>query len=632
MAFNGYMNKRLRININKESVQEEVISEDFCQKFIGGKGFNTKILLDEVGPGIKPFSKENLLIFGVGPLIGTPAFSANRLTISAKSPLTGVIGNSSIGGGGLAVKMKGAGYDQIVITGKADKLIYLVITDKNIEFRDAEHLKGKSTSETMLLIKREIGDISAAVACIGPAGENLVRFACIITEDHAAGRTGMGAVMGSKNIKAIVFKGSKKPQVYDKEKLSAIKKDILQELNSDPAIEKAKKYGATTAVEALNSIGVLEVKNLQTGIFDEIEKISGKMVRDNYGIKKRGCLYCTIGCRSLSLFHSKEFGSFVLAGPEFASLQSFGSRIGNSNVESTCFMTKLANDYGLDFMSFCGVISWLMECYEKGLITEEDIDGISLNWGDYNKVILLMEKTAFRRGIGDILAEGSYRASRASEKFGEKTKEYALHVKKLEFENFDPRGYKGRGTGFGTSARGADNCTTLCSIESTLTEKQAEKLFGNKEAAKLTGVKGKGKLLKYMEDFTAVSELLGLCRYAMYAFSSNLDHTIARSKLLSKAFSYVTGMIPEDESLDFLVEAGERLINLERMYNVREGLTRKDDLLPERFRFEPLPEGPSKGSVIEEDQILDEYYEERGWDKETGIPLDSTLKRLKLKI
>src|SRR5665648_692584 len=242
MAFNGYMNKRLRINLNKNSVQE-----DFCRKFIGGKGFNAKILLDEVGPRIKPLSEDNLLIFGTGPLIGVQVFSANRLTISAKSPLTDVTGNSSIGGGELAVKMKGTGYDQIVIAGKAENLVYLVITGKNIEFRDAEHLRGKSTSETMLLIKREIDDISAAIACIGPAGESLVRFACIITEDHAAGRTGMGAVMGSKNIKAIVFKGSKKPQVYDKKKLSAIKKDILQELNSDPAIEKAKKYGVYIA-------------------------------------------------------------------------------------------------------------------------------------------------------------------------------------------------------------------------------------------------------------------------------------------------------------------------------------------------------------------------------------------------
>lgn len=624
MSFGGCYGKRLRIDLSNLKFYEEQIPIEVIKNYIGGRGLNIRLMLDEIEPGIDPFSEKNLLVLGVGPLIGTATLFANRLTISGKSPLTEVLGDSSIGGE-VGTKMKNAGFDQVIITGKSTQPLYLIITDNGVEFKDASHIWGKNISEANLLIKREIGDIKASMLCIGPAGENMVRYACILSDDHAAGRTGMGAIMGSKKIKAIVFQGMKKPTVNDRKGLSNVMKELSKALEEDPAIEKAKKYGASTAIEGFNSIGVLEVRNLQTGILPQVDKISGKTVRDNHAIKHRKCLLCPIDCRVLSLFHSKEFGSFILGGPEFASLQNFGARIGNTELDAICYMTKLANDYGIDYMSFCGVVSWLMECKEKGLISEKDIDGLRLDWGNYNDVILMMEMTSFRRGVGDILAEGAYRANRLLNINDDK---YILTIKKMEFEGCDPRGYKGRGVGFGVSARGADNCRTLCAIETIVTADEALELFGHTDAANLRGVKGKGNLLKYIEDLTAISELLGLCRYGMYSYVSTLDRLLLRTRLIAKAFSYVTGLIDVDESLLFLLAAGERLINAERLFNVREGLGRHDDLLPKRFRFEAMPEGPAKGSVVENDDILDEYYEARGWDIKTGIPLHDTITRL----
>ena len=278
-------------------------------------------------------------------------------------------------------------------------------------------------------------------------------------------------------------------------------------------------------------------------------------------------------------------------------------------------------------MAFGAICSWLMECYENGALTKADLDGLDMSWGNYNSVLLLLEKTAFRRGVGNIIAEGEYRAC---QHFGERTEPYALTIKKAEFEGCDPRGYKGRGVAFGTSARGADNCRALSAIESAMTPEFAKENFGDEDAARMTGWRGKGKLVKYLEDLPGISELLGLCRYGPFVFVTGIPRLLARSEMCARGWAALTGMVEPDKALDYLVTCMERVLNLERLFIVREGARRKDDLLPQRFRTVPMPEGPAKGSVVENEKILNEYYQARGWDVETGIPLPETVERLGL--
>lgn len=605
-----YSGRRLVIDLSSKEFRIEKIEENEYKLFIGGRGLNAYYAYRHKLHLCAPFSDKNMLLFSPGALVGMPCLYANRMTVTSKSPLTDFLGDSNVGGN-FPVFLKWAEWDQVVIEKKSDKPLYLVIDKNKCTFEDASYLWGidSDEAETALLQKYK-NKKNIACMVIGQGGENKVRFASIHSGAHAAGRTGMGAIMGDKKIKAVLILGSI-PRYEGFDASKKIIKKLANIVNNDPAVEKAKIYGATTAIEGFNSLGVLEVKNLSTGVWSEVDKISGKRLRDKHTIRRYGCIYCNIHCKGISRFNN-EYGDYEVHGPEFAGLQNYGARILNSDLPSVCFMTKLSNKKGIDFMSMGGILSWLMECLEKGYISHKDIDDIQLGWGKVKESMELINLVAERKGVGQILAEG---AARASDFFGKETKKCLLTVKKMEFEGCDPRGYKGRGVGFGVSSRGADNCRTLSAFEGLLKKDEAKLLYGSEDAAVLTGVKGKGKLLKYIEDYSNVADLLGLCRYGMYVFASSKESIVARGDAIGEYFSNISN-IESYRDYDALVKASERTLTLERVMLQENGCRRKDDLLPKRFRKEPMPEGPAKGGIIENEAILSEYYEARGWTKD----------------
>lgn len=496
-----------------------------------------------------------------------------------------------------------------------------------MEIRDADYLWGKSTSQTERIIKDEIGDTNIKVASIGQAGENLVKFACIMNDiDHAAGRCGLGAVMGSKNLKAVVVRGSNDIKIWNSKKFLDAVDEIVGVLQKDPETSIVRpKYGTTFLVTLLNEVGRLITRNLQTGVFEGAEKISGEALNERYLVKSRGCFGCYIGCDRYSAVTEGPFAGTYVGGPEYEVIMSFGSRCGNDNLPSIIKANELVNEYGLDALSAGGAISFAMECFEKGIITSRDADGLDLSWGNYEAILKLIELIAFRKGIGNILAEGS-RA--AAEIIGKGSQKYAMQVKGLDIPSGDPRAGKAFGLAYATSDRGADHLRGLPTyFERLAKEEEAIKMFGSPDAVKHHEWKGKGKAVKWHEELCAIPDMLGICKIAS-CNASRLEYLIA--KVIdggSKLYSAATGIIL---SSDELVMVAERVINLGRAYNVREGITRKDDTYPDRILKEPMPEGPAKGEVLELDPMLDEYYEARGWNKSTGIPTREKLLELGL--
>ncbi len=605
-----YSGRRLVVDLEKKSFQFDPIEPSEFKNFVGGRGLNAYYAYTRKLHLVDAFSERNELLIAPGALVGMPCLYANRMTLTSKSPLTGLLGDSNVGGD-FGVFLKWAEVDQVVIQGKSATPCVLIIKKNSCLFEDASDLWGKDVGEAEEFLRQNYGQVKRfSSLTIGPGGENRVRFASVHSGAHAAGRTGLGAVMGDKRIKAIVVQGGI-PRFDDLN----LDKGIMQRLNrvvkQDPSFPNAQKYGATTAIEGFNKIGVLEVKNLQTGVWDQHEKISGKYLRDTFTVKHYGCIFCNIQCKGISRFINETGGEYEVHGPEFAAMQNYGARILNSDLPSVCKMTKLSNNKGVDFMSMGAILSWLMECLDRSYITGKDLDGIGLGWGKVDESIELIQKVALREGVGNTLAEGGERTSRV---LGEKTRQCLLTVKGMEFEGCDPRGYKGRGVGYGVASRGADNCRSLGAFESVLTKQEAISLFGSEEAASLTGVRGKGRLLKYIEDYSNVADLLGLCRYGMFVFATNLESILERCDLIYDFYSHVSGFDSSDRYKE-LAKCSERLINLERIMNLENGCGREEDLLPKRFRIEPMPEGPAKGNVVENEAILDEYYEARGWHR-----------------
>ncbi len=608
-----YSGRRLVVDLEQRSFGFEIIEPQEFRKYVGGRGLNAHYAYSRKLHLADAFSDENELLIAPGALVGMPCLFANRTTLTSKSPLTGLLGDSNVGGD-FGVFLKWAEIDQVVIRGRSASPCFLVIKKNGCLFEDASDLWGRDVGETEEILRQRYGSSKrSSTLTIGPGGENRVRFASIHSGAHAAGRTGLGAVMGDKGVKSIVVQGGV-PRFDELGLDKGFMKRLDSLVKNDPSYEGAKQYGATTAIEGFNKIGVLEVKNLQTGVWDQHEKISGKYLRDTFTVRHYGCIFCNIQCKGISRFKNETDGEYEVHGPEFAAMQNYGARILNSDLPSVCKMTKLSNNKGVDFMSMGAVLSWLMECLDRDFITIKDLDGVGLDWGKVDESIELIRKVATREGVGNILAEGGERASRS---LGEKTRDCLLTVKGMEFEGCDPRGYKGRGVGFGVASRGADNCRTLGAFETVLTKQEAVSLFGSEEAATLTGVRGKGRLLKFMEDYTNVADLLGLCRYGMFVFAKSLDSIFARCDEIDGFYRAVSGFDSSDGYKE-LARSSERLINLERIMNLENGCRRKEDLLPKRFRVEPMPEGPAEGSIVENEVILDEYYEARGWH-ENGV-------------
>ncbi|MEM3522304.1 MAG: aldehyde ferredoxin oxidoreductase family protein [Candidatus Bathyarchaeia archaeon] len=622
--YKAYGGKIIRVNLNNLKVIVQELSNEFAESFLGGSGFITKILWDEVNPSLEPFAPENRLIFAVGPLCGTGWPQACRFSVGAKSPLTGIYGDSSCCGF-FGPELKFAGYDVVIFEGRAEKPVYLFIDDENVELKNASNLWGKLTSEVNSIIKEEIGDEDIQVSCCGPAGENLVRFAGIIHHTRAAARCGLGAVMGSKNLKAIAVRGSKGIEVAYPDKFYEFVEEIIAQCKESKHLQRRKDYGTTILVELMNEIARWPVRNFQTGYFPYAKEMGGEIIREKYRIKDRGSFSCWSPCEKPLIIKNGPYKGIYEKNPEYETLSAIGARCGIHKLEAIIYANKLCNDYGIDTISLGGTISWLMECYEKGLIKKEDVEGLDLSWGNYETLITLIHKIAKREGIGNLLAEGSFKAAQIIGKGSEK---YVMHVKKQEIPAQDGRAQKSMGLAQAVASRGADHLKAFPLLDETIREEFIIKRYGKEylpEMANRLDPKYKPFLIKDGEELCALCDILSLCKSSGTALP--LPSGAVYYPEMAKAISLACGMEINAEGIR---KVGERVVNLQRAFNIREGISRKDDTLPERFTKVPAPEGPPKGHVVELERMLDEYYELRGWDKKTGLIPRKKLEELRL--
>jgi len=608
------------IHLNKDSVEIAPIPLDLRKKFLGGRGINMYLLSKSYSPYLDPLSPENPLIFGAGLLTGTLGFGS-RMNITAKSPESGHLGDSNVGGDFGAELVK-AGFSHLVIKGKSQRPVYLLIKNGKVEIRDAQKLWGQDTVETQRIIRQELGDGKVQVASIGLAGENLVRFSAIRTGmKNSAGRTGMGAVMGSKNLKAVAVRGTlditiSDPKYYFKYYLKNMKK-----LMETKWVQALGKYGTPLLFQYANAMGFLSIRNNQfTTIGDQGVALEAEAL-EPFSTGMLSCFGCPAHCRHRFFIEEGKYKGTKGEGPEYASIGSLGTKLGNIDLQHILYATELCNRYGLDTISTGSYLAWAMELFQRGIIDQEMTE-IPLNWGDREAILQLIHQIAKRKGFGNILAEGAF----AKKIFGEASKDYLLDIKNFPIEMTDERLPKSFALGMATSTRGACHMRSRPSLDILgLPEEVLKKIYGGPVSDRFSSYSGKGRMVWWHEIFNAVSDALGFCRF-LTVFSS--PHA-PQYKEFSKLIALSTGLAfpPKD-----LKTIGERIYTLERMMLVKDGISRQDDTLPKRYFEEPIPEGPAQGEIIspkEFDGMLDEYYRLHGWDK-NGIPQTRTIKRLGL--
>ncbi|MEM3506798.1 MAG: aldehyde ferredoxin oxidoreductase family protein [Candidatus Bathyarchaeia archaeon] len=602
METSFFAKKALFINLTKKEFRIQEIPKEWFKLYIGGIGFGIKIIFDKLNPKIDPYSPDNTLVFSIGPLTGTPTPMFAQTCVVTKSPLTNGVFNS-YAGGTFGFKMKLSDYSIIAISGKSNKPCYVKIQEDFVEFLDASALWGMSTSKTQEAIMKDIGNKKLAIACIGPAGENLVRFASIITEKRAFGRGGYGAVMGSKNLKAIALIGKDKEETYDENFIKAVneaKETLKKALSSEwHLIRIFSNYGTLGGLPLVNEKGVLATRNHKEGQFEGAEKIGPEYFKSKLRIKDVSCPACLVHCgRVYGVKEGIYFGT-ISEGPEYETVYAFGSNCGNDYAESIVKADYLCDEYGMDTLSTGVTIAFAMECYEKGILTKKETEGIELKFGNHEAIIDTIEKIVKRKGIGNILAEG---CRIASEKLGKGSKEFAMQVKGLEFAAWMPTGMKGIALTFATSNRGA--CHKRAIIGDELMDKVSKEAY-----------EGKALLVKNIQDKVNAIFTLIACRFSEFVYPLSL---------YVKLLNSLTGLSFNEE--EFL-KVGERIWNLERLFS---GFTRKDDTLPERCFKEAIPSGPSKGQKVEKEKfekMIEEYYLLRGWNKK-GIPSKEKLQEL----
>jgi len=618
--FFGYDGRILHIELTNLSWDIQPLDTGAALRYIGGRGLNMKSLWDMVPPTMTPDSPDNPVIFGVGPLDGTLFPGASRFNVSGLSPHTGLLGDSNAGGF-FGAELKYAGFDQLIITGRSQERIYIYIKDGKVEFKSAEHLWGKDVFETDKAIRQELKDPRVQVAAVGPAAENGVTMAGIFVNlVRAASRTGMGALLASKNVKAVALRGTLPVKVKYPESFTGLMKDLEEVIYNHPDYQPRGWLGTTRLVGALNSLGALATRHYQTGRFQAAAAVSGEALAKKHKVKSKACQSCPIPCSRYFRIQSGEYAGLESEGPEFEGLAGFTSRVGNTDLELGLYAVDLCNRLGMDVIGVSECISFAMECVEKGVLTSNDLDGLDMTWGSKTGILEMIRKIAYREGVGELFARGVREAAR---RIGRGSEELAMHVKGLEFFQADPRGIKGYALGLAVASRGGDHLRSEPSFEFTGDEEAALRRFGSKGAAHRLAYEGKGRLVKHFEELCALADSLEGCKNTI------VNMEILPFDLAARVLNAATGLDFDEKSVQ---EACERIVNLERAFIVLRGVRRKDDTLPKRFLEEPLPEssGPSAGSIVELDPMLDEYYQARGWDLKTGIPEKKTLVRLGL--
>ena len=616
----SYGGSILRVNLSDGIIHRHPTEERLARAFLGGRGLNVKRLWDELPAHTDGLSPENMLVFGVGPLVGTLFPGGARFNVSAMSPQTGILGDSNAGGF-FGPELKFAGYDQLIIRGRADHPVYLWIKDDVVELRDAQGLWGQDVWNTTLAIRQELDDSDVQVAAIGQGAENGVRFAGVFVNlSRPAARTGMGTVMASKNLKAVAVRGTGLISVADVTRFCEIIEQLDEVIYNHPEYEIRCRLGTTKLIKALDSIGGLPTHHFQRGSFEEADAVSGEAIEEMYKIKSKACFACTIPCSRFLVVDDPRFPNLRLEGPEYEPLAGFTARVGNGDLALALKCIDLANRYGIDAIALSEVISWAMECYQRGLLSREEADGLDLTWGNGETILALVHKVAHREGFGDFLADG---VKRAAERLGRGSEEIAMHGKGLEVFQADVRSIKAYGLGNAVASRGADHLRSEPWFEFSNDPEEGIRRYGIPETAFRLEYKGKGLVVKHFEEMAAIADAAGVCKNT-YNNMEVLDWEGTAELLRAAAGWDITGQEVQ--------QIGERIVNLERLFIAREGITRRDDTLPRRFLEEPMPagSGSTTGSVLELEPMLDEYYRARGWDVETGLPTQGKLEELGL--
>ena len=616
------------MNLTDRAHSTDALSEEDAKKFIGGKGIAINLLFNELRPRIDPLGPENKLVYATGPFAATGIPLNSRWVVAAKSPETGIWADSYCGGT-FAVQLKKAGYDALIVEGASQDPVYINIFNDDVEVKDASHLWGKMTLETELEIAQDLNianrrEDNPAVVNIGPGGENLVKFAAVMHTAHrAAGRAGLGAVMGSKKLKAIAVRGTKNVSTANPTKVREVMKAISTETLTNPNLQNFTKHGQVGFVGALNQLGMLPTKNFQQGTYEKCEAITGETMTQTILKDRNTCSQCAVDCkREVEVLDgpyapvNPEYG-----GPEYENDAALGSLLLIDSLKAISRENQLCNAYGLDTISTGVVIAWVMECIDRGIFSKSDLDGLDVKWGNADSALKLIEKIATRDGVGNILAEGIKAAAKI---LGRGSDRYAVEVKGLEIPMHEPRAKKGLGLSYAVSPRGGCHMQAFHDPE-----------FEAPNLAPEIGItlgldrhdtsRSKVDIVRRSQDWVAITNALLLCTSPGW---SGLNYT--RPAFLTDAYDSVTGW---DLTVNDLMRAGERITNLCRCFNAREGVTRKDDTLPPRFTEDALPDGPSKGQRIPKEELqsmLDNYYDLRGWDKITGNPTATKLKELDL--
>ena len=604
----GYAGKILSIDLSTGKTHTEILKEETAKKYIGGIGLGMRLLLDNSKPGIDALSPENPLILATGPLSGTIApTGGNGHAFVSKSPLTNGLGEAKAHGF-FGSELKRAGYDAVIFENRAEKPVYVWIDDEYVQLMDAKHLWGKSPQETEDIIKEDLGDYYIRVAAIGLGGEKLSRIACIMNEkSRAAGRTGMGAVMGSKNLKAIAVRGTRDVAVAKPDEFIEFVK-MIHERMKGPAASKYRTLGTPQNILVHNSLGALPTRNFTNAVFEGAEKVSGEYLNEHFVAKIIGCSSCAMRCEHIAVVPEGPYKG-TMARMEYEPMWAFGPHCGVDKMDAIIKAIELCNYYGLDNLSTGNAVGFAMDCYEHGILTKGDTGGVDLRFGNAEAMVDLVNKIGKREGLGDILADG---VKRAAEKIDKGADKYANHIKGLEMTGYDIRGLKTAAIGYAVSFRGADhNRHGAYGVD----------LKGTVDRFKVE--KGRSKFVIPIEDLYAIIDSLIVCKFSRGVYYKEFED-------LARYYTLATGieMTPEE-----LRTAGERINNLGRLFNIREGFTRKDDSLPPKVMSTPIPDNTvSKGSYItqqELDFMLDDYYAHRAWTKE-GVPTLEKLKELGL--
>jgi aldehyde:ferredoxin oxidoreductase len=599
----SYNGKLIRLNLTTGKSQVEEIPRAWLKDFLGGRGLGVKYLYEELKPGVEPLSADNKMIIMMGPLGATTAMSVSRTALVTKSPLTGTIAKSVMGGY-FGAFLKFAGYDGIIVEGESPKPVYLHIDKEGLHLHDAADLWGLDSQETHRKLREKHGQ-ATQVACIGPAGENLVRYAVLISNLRVGGRTGVGTVLGAKKIKAFAVNSSGPLSLHDPEAFKKLTKEIIEGLRTSPGRIKMSDYGTSYLTLGFEKVGIFPVKNFQEGHLEGVEKI-GEEALAKIKIKNDGCYGCMAKCGQVREVTEGPYAGAISEGPDYETVWSLGGNLGIADAGALIAADAVCDKLGMDTVSAGNTIGFAYELYQRGIITKADTDGLELNWGDPTPMMALLEKIGSRQGFGKLLGEGT---KRAAAQIGKGAEDYAIQIKGLELPAYEPRAVKGYGLILATSNIGASH----------MYGRPRDELAGKKD--KLTEV-DKGKDAAQAESSQATQDSVIQCSFSpVTGFNAE-----QRSQLLVAGTGF-----KEFGDPDYVEKVGERTLCLERCFNVREGFDRKDDVLPKRMRTEPLKNaGPATGQTFQNlDGLLDEYYDALGYSR-NGIPTEAKLKELGL--